>query len=156
MNWFTMNEILGQVKLVEGGFYLLVKCILLNGSKDQICPCHVTCDWSFLAKFGAQPDIQKCLWFIFFVVITQLEQILPKKTDSLCLKFFSIYGGGVYLFIPFYIRMWLQKPIFSIALKSFFAAFSAVDLMIDKYQQVVWPFIPFMQIAGIILQARRI
>ena len=100
MNWFTMNEILGQVKLVEGGFYLLVKCILLNGSKDQICPCHVTCDWSFLAKFGAQPDIQKCLWFIFFVVITQLEQILPKKTDSLCLKFFSIYGGGSILIYP--------------------------------------------------------
>ena len=79
-----------------------------------------------------------------------------KKQTLFAWNFFQSMGGGVYLFIPFYIRMWLQKPIFSIALKSFFAAFSAVDLMIDKYQQVVWPFIPFMQIAGIILQARRI
>ena len=146
MNWLTINEILGQIELVEGGFYLLVKCILLNGSKDQICPCHVTCDWSFLAKFGAQPDIQKCLWFIFFVVITQLEQILPKKTDSLCLKFFSIYGGGEYTYLSHFIYVCDFKSQFFPLHWSHFLRHSALLiwwLTTGGVAQITTPFISF-------------
>ena len=139
----------GRLNLLRVASTFLSNCILLNGSKDQICPCHVTCDRSNLAKFGAQPDIQKCLWLIFFVVITQLEQT---KIQSLCAWNFYNLGGGVIPIYPILYMYVTSKAKFVHCIDVIFCGIQ--PCWSDDWQvstggaedQITTPFIPFMQV----------